>query len=111
MEQAACDYEKSKDDNLYEKTCDDDLFSNVVELEGASGLNATAARLQGKGDDIATDKNLRNPFHRDQGLLLRFDRTYNACQDHVNGRSEESGCDQDQNGLDDEAAYAFGIVM
>lgn len=37
--------------------------------------------------------------------------TDKACQDHVDGSGVQSGCDEDQDGLDNEAAYAFGVVV
>lgn len=111
LEDDGRDHEEAEDDDLDEQAGDDDLLADVEELEGARGLDAAAAGLQREGDDIADDEHPRDPGDRDEGQLLSSQRADESAEDHVDGRGEERGSDQDENGLNDETADRCCIKM
>lgn len=98
------DQEETEKDDLDKQASDDDLFSDIVQVQCPSCLDAASARLECEGDDIASDKSPRNPSHGYQGEMLRAQGADEAAEDHINGSGEESRGDEDEDGLHDEAA-------
>ena len=66
VEQECCDHEEAKNCNLDEETGDDDLLSHVVHFESSCRLNTTTTCLESESDHVACDKDLCNPFDRDE---------------------------------------------
>lgn len=48
-----------------------------------------------KGENIAGDKNLGHPGGPDQRVFFGLQQTDQACQNHVNGGSEERRAEED----------------
>lgn len=66
MKKHRCNHEETKDDNLDEKTSDDDLLASLVQLKGSCGLDSATSSLKGESNYIAGDEDSRHPLNRDQ---------------------------------------------
>lgn len=57
---------ETKDEDLDEKTSDDDLLPYFVHLKASCSLNPATSGLQAESDDIASNEKSRHPLNWDQ---------------------------------------------
>ena len=111
MEEDGCHDEEAKDDNLREKTSDNDPLSSLVELQRSSRLDAAPACLEGEGDHIARHEDTSHPSDRYQRKTISTEGSDETAEDHVDRSSVESRGDEDEDCLDNEAADGDFVVM
>ena len=74
-------------------------------------MNAAAGPLDGETGDVPGDEEFGDPSHADGGEAFGVGGAHETAERHVDGCSEESGSDEDQEGLDDVGIEALGVGM
>lgn len=84
IKQRADEHEEAEESQLDKKTGDDHLLARMHTGFRAASHDASAARLDHEGDDIAGDEYFSQPLLSDQRVLLAIGDHDNATEDHVN---------------------------
>ena len=108
MEDDGHNHEESKENDLYDKPTNDDPLTCLCGVWLLFGEDAGTSRLHHEGEDIAKDENCGEKFPLDWRLSLPVDEKDDVSKLHVDAGSEEYGCDEQEERLDD--VWTQGIV-
>lgn len=111
VEAYRADKEEAEEDDLNQKTCDDDLLAHVEELQSSPSLDTATHGLDEERETVACNENLRKPFEADEAVWLAIHQGDDAAEDHIDRGCEEGGRDEDHKGLDNEAWKCKFIVV
>ena len=104
-------HERAEEGDLDEEANNNDLFADIVEIEGPSSLDPPSTSLQGERDDIPRDKYLGELVDGYDREMLGVHGAYQATEYHVYGGGVQRGCNEDKNRLDNETADGHWIVV
>lgn len=109
MPDDCCDDEQAEHGDLEKQSDNDKGLAHV--LARSLSHQATTGRLDEERKDIANDEQLGKPVDADDGVLLAANGAHGAAECHVDCCGEESGCDEEEDGLDDERTERGSIIM
>lgn len=109
------DEEEAEEDQLHEQADHDDVLAEVelalVGLvgRGLRGEHAAAQALDQEGQHVAADEDLGEPVGADEREALAARDDDEAAEEHVHGRGEEGGREEDGEGLDDVGGFVVDV--
>lgn len=97
VEHACHDDKEAEDEDLQDQTAENNVLAQVdIALLLGVGEQPAAGALHEEAQDVAGDKDARDPLRADQRVRFGTAAPHDARQDHVDGSGEEDGREQDQ---------------